>query len=47
MESLDKKQREAFARLWAKVTTHLHEANFDFEKALWAPEDIDALAIMP
>ena len=43
MTSLDEEQRAAFVRLWQRIPPHLHEKNFDFEKALRAAADIHAL----
>ena len=43
MASLDDDQQVAFKRLWQRVPPHLHEINFDLEKALWTVGDVDAL----
>ena len=43
LTSLDEEQRLAFVRLWQRTPPHLHEMNFDFEKALWTAADINAL----
>ena len=43
LEDFDDKQRASFIRLWRRVPPHLHDIQFDFEKALWTETDIDTL----
>ena len=43
LEALDEKQRAAFIRLCKRVPPHLHDIQFNFDKALWTETDIDTL----
>ena len=43
LEALDEKPRAAFIRLWKRVPPHLHDIQFDFDKALRTETNIDTL----